>query len=97
MSSTEFAKTHLREHLVGLIVPPVSDGFWSIYDSAKELCQRNGQLDQVLRTFQNMLTKIPEWTETILIARVLRSLFMNFTNILGGNFGKWLIISRRSE
>jgi hypothetical protein len=72
MSSTEFAKTHLREHLVSLIVPPVSDGFWSIYDSAKEVCERNGQLDQVLRTFQNMLTKIPEWTETTLNAEVER-------------------------
>ena len=72
MSSTEFAKTHLREHLVSLIVPPVSDGFWSIYDSAKELCQRNGQLDQVLRTFQNMLTKIPEWTDATLTTEVER-------------------------
>lgn len=64
--STEFAKTHLREHLVGLLVSPVADGFWSIYDSAKELCERNGQLDQVLRTFQNMLTRIPEWNEDTL-------------------------------
>lgn len=72
MSSTEFAKTHLREHLVSLIVPPVSDGFWSIYDSAKELCERNGQLDQVLRTFQNMLTKIPEWTDSTLTQEVER-------------------------
>jgi hypothetical protein len=64
--STEFAKTHLREHLVGLLVSPVADGFWSIYDSAKELCERNGQLDQVLRTFQNMLTRIPEWNEATL-------------------------------
>jgi hypothetical protein len=72
MSSTEFAKTHLRQHLVGLIVPPVSDGFWSIYDSAKELSERNGQLDQVLRTFQNMLTKIPEWSEATLSEEVQR-------------------------
>ena len=72
MSSTEFAKTHLREHLVSLIVPPVSDGFWSIYDSAKEVCERNGQLDQVLRTFQNMLTKIPEWTDATLTTEVER-------------------------
>jgi hypothetical protein len=64
--STEFAKTHLREHLVGLLVSPVADGFWSIYDSAKELCERNGQMDQVLRTFQNMLTRIPEWNEATL-------------------------------
>lgn len=72
MSSTELAKTHLREHLVSLIVPPVSDGFWSIYDSAKELCERNGQLDQVLRTFQNMLTKIPDWSDSTLTAEVER-------------------------
>jgi len=72
MSSTEFAKAHLREHLVGLLVSPVADGFWSIYDSAKELCDRNGQLDQVLRTFQNMLTRIPEWTEETLNTEVDR-------------------------
>lgn len=64
--STETAKEQLREHLVGLIVSPVADGFWSIYESAKELCERNGQMDQVLRTFQNMLTRIPEWNEATL-------------------------------
>jgi Family of unknown function (DUF5764) len=72
MSSTEFAKAHLREHLIGLLVSPVADGFWSIYDSAKELCDRNGQLDQVLRTFQNMLTRIPEWSEETLNTEVDR-------------------------
>lgn len=64
--STEFAKTHLREHLGSLLVGPVAEGFWSIYDSAKELCDRNNQPDQILRTFQNMLTRIPDWNETTL-------------------------------
>jgi hypothetical protein len=72
MSSTEFAKAHLREHLVGLLVGPVADGFWSIYDSSKELSERNGQPDQILRTFQNMLTRIPDWTETTLGTEVDR-------------------------
>jgi len=72
MSDTEFAKTHLREHLGNLIVSPVSDGFWSIYDTSKELCKRNEQMDQVLRTFQNMLTKIPEWSESTLSTEVER-------------------------
>jgi hypothetical protein len=70
--STEFAKAHLREHLVGLLVSPVADGFWSIYDSSKELCERNGQVDQILRTFQNMLTRIPEWSENTLSLEVER-------------------------
>jgi len=72
--STEFAKEHLREHLVGLLVSPVADGFWSIHDSAKELCERNSQPDQVLRTFQNMLTRIPEWSDNTLSTEVERIL-----------------------
>ena len=72
MADTEFAKTHLRDHLRSLLVPPVCDGFWSIQSSAKELCERNGIPDQVIRTFQNMLTKIPEWSEQTLSTEVQR-------------------------
>ncbi len=72
MGETEFAKVHLREHLGGLVVPPISDGFWSIYSSSKELCDRNNQPDQILRTFQNMLTRIPEWSDSTLSTEVDR-------------------------
>ncbi len=72
MGDSEFAKIHLREHLGGLIVPPISEGFWSIYTSSKELCERNQQLDQILRTFQNMLTRIPEWSDTTVATEVER-------------------------
>lgn len=72
MSDTEFAKAHLKEHLCSLLVSPVSEGFWSIYNSSKELCEKNGQTDQILRTFQNMLTRIPEWSETTLSTEVER-------------------------
>jgi len=72
MGDTEFAKIHLREHLSGLVIPPLSDGFWSIYESSKDLCQRNNQPDQVLRTFQNMLTRIPEWSDSTLTTEVER-------------------------
>lgn len=66
MADTEFAKTHLREHLASLIIPPISDGFWSIHDSAKNFCNQSGQTSVLLQTFQNMLTKIPEWSEQTL-------------------------------
>lgn len=72
MSETEFAKTHLRDHLVSLIVPAISEGLWSIYASSKEMCERNQQSDQTIRTFQNMLTKIPEWSENTLDMEVDR-------------------------
>lgn len=72
MASADFAKTHLRDHLASLLIPPISQGVWSIYESAKELCDRNKQPDQILRTFQNMLTRIPEWSESVLSTEVDR-------------------------
>jgi len=72
MTEAEFAKTHLSDHLRSLIVPPIAEGFWSIHKSSKELCERNKQNDQILRTFQNMLTKIPEWSDSTITTEVER-------------------------
>lgn len=82
MGDSEFAKVHLREHLGALIVPPISEGFWSIYNSSKDLCQRNGQNDQVLRTFQNMLTRIPEWSDSTVSTEVDRIVKVSKCNYL---------------
>lgn len=70
--NTEFVKSSLRENLTRVLVPHVSDGLWSIYDSAKAACERNGQADQILKTFQNLLTQIPKWTPETLKKEVDR-------------------------
>lgn len=74
MSETEVAKVQLREHLATLLVPRLAEGFWSIHDSAKQLCERNKQPEEILRTFQNMVTKIPEWSDSTLAEEVERIL-----------------------
>jgi len=74
MSETEVAKVQLREHLASLLIPRLAEGFWSIHDSAKQLCERNKQPEEILRTFQNMVTKIPEWSDTTLGEEVERIL-----------------------
>jgi len=74
MGDADFAKVHLKDHLNSLLISPISEGFWSIHTSAKELCERNDQPDQILRTFQNMLTKIPDWTDATLSTEVERIL-----------------------
>ena len=74
MGEADFAKIHLKDHLNSLLITPISEGFWSIHSSAKELCERNDQPDQILRTFQNMLTKIPDWTDATLSTEVERIL-----------------------
>lgn len=64
--STEFVKQSMRDNLTRVLVPHVSDGLWSIYDNAVKACERNGQMEKTLQTFQNLLTRVPQWsTETL--------------------------------
>lgn len=70
--STEFVKSTLRENLSRVLVPHVADGLWSVYDAAKAACDRNGQTDQILKTFQNLLTQIPKWSPETLSKEVKR-------------------------
>jgi hypothetical protein len=64
--STEFVKQSMRDNLTRVLVPHVSDGLWSVYDNALKACERNAQPEKTLQTFQNLLTRIPQWnTETL--------------------------------
>jgi hypothetical protein len=70
--STEFVKQSLRDNLSRVLVPHIADGLWSIYDNALKACERNGQPEKTLQTFQNLLTRIPQWTDEILNTEVER-------------------------
>lgn len=70
--STEFVKQTMRDNLSRTLVPHVADGLWSIYDNALKACQRNEQPEKTLQTFQNLLTRIPQWTDEILSKEVER-------------------------
>jgi hypothetical protein len=69
---TQFAKRHIRNRFSLMVIPNVADGIWSVYDNAKLICEKNDQNDQILMTFQNLLTRIPTWTDDILQAEVKR-------------------------
>jgi hypothetical protein len=70
--STEFVKQTMRENLTRVLVPHVADGLWSIYENAKTACERNGQPEKTLQTFQNLLTSVPKWNEETLQKEVER-------------------------
>jgi hypothetical protein len=72
--NSEFVKQSLRENLARTLVPHVADGLWSIYDTARTACERNRQPEKTLQTFQNLLTRIPQWSEEILGKEVDRIL-----------------------
>lgn len=70
--TTEFVKQSLRENLSRVLIPHIADGLWSIYDNAKVACARNKQPGETLKTFQNLLTRVPQWTDEILNTEVAR-------------------------
>jgi len=72
MSEVQFAKKHIRNRFSLMIMPHVNEGLWSIYENAKTVCETNGQVDQTLKTFQNLLTYIPKWDDERLNAEVSR-------------------------
>ena len=69
---SHFAKRHIRNRFSLMVLPQVSEGVWSVYDNAKTICEKNNQPDQILMTFQNLLTRIPQWTDDVLQAEVKR-------------------------
>jgi hypothetical protein len=68
----QFAKRHIRNRFSLMVLPHVSEGIWSVYENAKTICEKNDQMDQVLKTFQNLLTRIPVWTDDVLQTEVKR-------------------------
>ena len=70
--STDFVKQTLRSNLSRVLVPHIADGIWSVYDTAKQACERNRQPEKTLQTFQNLLTRIPQWPEDVLQKEVDR-------------------------
>jgi hypothetical protein len=55
-----------------MVLPHVAEGIWSVYENSKTICEKNNQTDQILKTFQNLLTRIPVWTDDVLQAEVKR-------------------------
>ena len=49
--------------LINKIMPCVLQGFFSIFNEAKQLCENNDEDDKYLMTFQNLLVRIPKWSQ----------------------------------
>ena len=52
--------------LLNVLTPTIVQGVKSIFDEAWKLCQDNRETDKYLMTFQNFLTRVPKWNQTII-------------------------------
>ena len=60
------AKNEWAARLVNILTPLIVEGVNSIFQEAFHLCKSNNELDKVLMTMQNFLSRIPKWNSNII-------------------------------
>ena len=60
------SKNEWCARLLNILTPSISQGVKSIFDEAWKLCLDNKEKDKYLMTFQNFLTRVPQWNPTII-------------------------------
>ena len=66
VSSLHESKNEWGARLITILTPLIIDGYKSILDEAVKLCKDNGEMDKYLMTFQNFISRIPKWNQTII-------------------------------
>jgi hypothetical protein len=66
ISSLHESKNEWGARLITILTPLIIDGYKSILDEAIKLCKENGEMDKYLMTFQNFISRIPKWNQTII-------------------------------
>ena len=66
VSSLHESKNEWCSRLVTLLTPLIVDGYKSILEEAINLCKTNDEMDKYLMTFQNFISRIPKWNQTII-------------------------------
>jgi hypothetical protein len=81
ISSLSEAKGEYSVRLVNILTPLILEGIKSIFESSKKLCIQNDEYDKYLMTFQNLLSRVINWNESIIqeeINRIIRKSQCNY-------------------
>lgn len=60
------------ERLIYILLPHINEGIKSIFNEAYKMCVENNEHVKYLLTFQNLLSKIPQWNSVIIQEEVQR-------------------------
>jgi hypothetical protein len=66
VSSLHESKNEWGARLLIILTPLIIEGFKSIFDESYKLCKNNDEVEKYLMTFQNLITRIPKWNNTII-------------------------------
>ena len=60
------AKEEYTKQLISILKPSIYQGIKSIYIDAKDICHQDNTPDNVLMSFQDLLSRIPKWSQDII-------------------------------
>lgn len=60
------SKNEWSIRLMNVLSGHIIDGFRSIFNEALEICEQNEEPEKYLMTFQNFLSRIPKWSQTMI-------------------------------
>jgi hypothetical protein len=66
LSNLNESRNEWCSRLVSIFTPLVVEGFRSIFNESWKLCLENDETNKYLMTFQNLLSRIPKWNNTII-------------------------------
>lgn len=66
------AKNEYSSRLVSTLTPLLIQGIKSIFNEAVNLCTDNSEHEKYLMTFQNFLSRVPKWNDTIVTEETKR-------------------------
>ena len=66
------SKNEWVARLVNVLTPLIIQGVQSIFNESWKLCEENDEIEKYLMTFQNLLSRVPKWNDTIVEKEVQR-------------------------
>lgn len=66
LSSLQESRNEWCSRLITILTPHIIEGLKSIFDEAWKLCNDNDEKSKYLMTFQNFLSRVPKWNQTII-------------------------------
>jgi hypothetical protein len=70
------SKNEWVSRLVNVLTPLIIQGIQSIFTESWNLCEENDEIEKYLMTFQNLLSRVPKWNDTIVgneVKRIIES------------------------
>ena len=66
VSTLHESKNEWGARLLTILTPLLIEGYCSILEEAIQLCNNNNEHEKYLMTFQNLISRIPKWNQTII-------------------------------